>query len=366
MYHAELRLFLSDALQSVSAVPHTPDPSASAARFDRAGLDPQLAHLLELIEKAKRPALNQMDVADAKIAYAKSAPILDLMPADMAVVEDFTIPARDGHPISMRLVAPREPSWVDPMPVLLYYHGGGFTVGGIGTHDALCRRLAELGDCMVLSVDYRLGPEWRFPTAAHDAFDAMQWTFDNAERLGADPARIALGGDSAGGTLATVAAIEARNLGLSPVLQLLIYPGTCGWQDTPSHLALTEGYMLTREMILWFFSHYLRSDADRDDWRFAPLDAGGDGADVTGCCPAWIAVAQFDPLVDEGIAYARKLQAAGVAAELVHYDGMIHDFFKMARFVPAVAKAHADAGHALRRAFGLERGRAGEQQHGTN
>ena len=205
---------------------------------------------------------------------------------------------------------------------------------------------------MVLSVDYRLGPEWRFPTAVHDTFDAMQWTFDHAERLGADPARIALGGDSAGGTLATVAAIEARNRGLAPILQLLIYPGTCGWQDTPSHLALTEGYMLTREMISWFFSQYLRSDTDRDDWRFAPLDAGGHGANVAGCCPAWIAVAQFDPLVDEGVAYARKLQAAQVPTELVRYDGMIHDFFKMARFVPAVAKAHNDAAHALRRAFG--------------
>jgi acetyl esterase len=328
-----------------------PEHLTSASRFDRSGLDPQLAHLLDLMEKAKRPSLHQMDVMDAKIAYAKSASILDLTPAKMAVVEDFSIPARDGYAIPMRLISPREPSWATPMPLLVYYHGGGFTVGGIHSHDALCRRLAELADCMVLSVDYRLGPEWRFPTAALDAFDAMQWAFDHASELGADAARIALGGDSAGGTLAAVSVIEARNLNLSPVLQLLFYPGTCGWQNTPSHQALTEGFMLTREMLQWFFSHYLRSDADRDDWRFAPLDGGGQGADVTGCCPAWIAVAQFDPLVDEGIAYAHKLNSAGVATELVHYDGMIHDFIKMARFVPAATRAHDDAARALRGAF---------------
>ncbi len=292
-----------------------------------------------------------MDVNDAKTAYRKSAPILDLAPAPMHLVDDFTIVARDGYDIPVRLVAPRETSWAAPLPLLVYFHGGGFTVGGLDTHDALCRELARLGDCMVLSVDYRLGPEWRFPTAAHDAFDAMQWAFDNAAVLGADAARIALGGDSAGGTLAAVAAIEARNRGLAPALQLLIYPGTCGHQDTESHLALAEGYMLTRDMIFWFFSHYLRDEADRDDWRFAPLDAGGKGAEVSGCCPAWIAVAQFDPLVDEGIAYARKLEAAGVPAELSHYDGMIHDFFKMGRFVPVATEAHADAGNALRRAF---------------
>lgn len=293
-----------------------------------------------------------MDVQDAKIAYAKSASILDIAPASMAVVDDFTVTARGGYAIPVRLIAPRQTSWAEPMPVLLYCHGGGFTVGGIATHDALCRRLAQLADCMVLSVDYRLGPEWRFPTAVHDAIDVMQWVFDHAAEVGADATRIALGGDSAGGTLATVAAIEARNRGLQPVLQLLIYPGTCGWQNTPSHHALADGFMLTRDMIQWFFSHYLRNDADRDDWRFAPLDAGGKGADVTGCCPAWIAVAQFDPFVDEGIAYARKLHAAGVPTELKHYDGMIHDFFKMGRFVSAVERAHIEAGEALRRAFG--------------
>ncbi|MBE3032971.1 MAG: alpha/beta hydrolase, partial [Actinobacteria bacterium] len=236
----------------------------------------------------------------------------------------------------------------------VYFHGGGFTVGSIKTHDQLCRSLAAKSGAMVLSVDYRLGPDWKFPTAANDAFDVLQWVFDEAPTMGADPARIAFGGDSAGGTLAAISAIEARNRGLAPVLQLLIYPGTTARESTPSHREFAEGYLLTQDMIHWFFSQYLRSDADRDDWRFAPLDAGGHGADVTGVCPAWIAVAGFDPIRDAGIGYANKLRAAEVPVELKLYEGMIHDFFKIGRFVPAVEDAHRDAADALRRAFGTE------------
>ena len=182
----------------------------------------------------------------------------------------------------------------------------------------------------------------------------MLFRSDEAATIGADPARIAFGGDSAGGTLAAVTAIEARNRGFQPVLQLLIYPGTTARETTPSHREFAEGYLLTQEMIHWFFSQYLRDDADRDDWRFAPLDAGGHGADVTGVCPAWIAVAGFDPIRDAGIGYANKLRVAEVPVELKLYEGMIHDFFKIGRFVPAVEDAHRDAADALRRAFGTE------------
>ncbi|CAG9164351.1 alpha/beta hydrolase [Cupriavidus pampae] len=314
-------------------------------------LDPQVAQLLDLIARAKRPPIHALDVFDAKVAYEKSAPILDVSPPPVHTVENLHVTARDGHQIPVRLYAPREPSWTDPQPLLVYFHGGGFTVGSINSHDALCRRLALDGECLVLSADYRLAPEWRFPTAANDAFDVMQWAFDEATRVGADPSRIVLGGDSAGGTLAAACAIEARDRGLAPVLQLLIYAGTCARQDTPSHRALADGYLLTAEMIDWFFSQYLSRPEDRDDWRFAPLDGGGDGADVRGCCPAWIAVAGYDPLHDEGVAYVRKLQAAGVPATLADYPTMIHDFFKMGRFVKAVAGAYADAAGALRAAF---------------
>lgn len=330
---------------SASLSTHPPGMSAQP-------LDPQVAQLLDLIARAKRPPIHALAVADARLAYEKSAPILDISPPAVHTVENLTVTARDGYAIPVRLYAPREPSWTDPQPLLVYFHGGGFTVGSINTHDALCRRLALDGECLVLSVDYRLGPEWKFPTAANDAFDAMQWAFDEAARLGADASRIAVGGDSAGGTLAAACAIEARDRGYQLALQMLIYAGFCARQDTPSHRALADGYLLTADMIQWFFSQYLGKPEDRDDWRFAPLDGGGAGADVHGCCPAWIAVAGYDPLHDEGVAYARKLEAAGVATALADYPTMIHDFFKMGRFVGAVAGAHADAASALRRAFG--------------
>ncbi|WP_343662030.1 alpha/beta hydrolase [Ralstonia sp.] len=317
-------------------------------------LDSHVAQLLDLVARAKRPPLNALDPADAKIAYEKSSPIVDIPAIPLEAVHDLTVTARDGYVIPIRTYAAREASWADPLPLLVYFHGGGFTVGSIKTHDQLCRSLAAKSGAMVLSVDYRLGPDWKFPTAANDAFDVLQWVFGEAATIGADPARIAFGGDSAGGTLAAVSAIEARNRGLAPVLQLLIYPGTTARESTPSHREFAEGYLLTQEMIHWFFSQYLRSDADRDDWRFAPLDAGGHGADVTGVCPAWIAVAGFDPIRDAGIGYANKLRAAEVPVELKLYEGMIHDFFKIGRFVPAVEDAHRDAANALRRAFGTE------------
>ncbi|GLC93466.1 alpha/beta hydrolase [Cupriavidus sp. TA19] len=332
----------------MSAVPSSDNPTPG---LPSAPLDPQVAQLLELIARAKRPPINALDPEDAKIAYEKSAPILDISPPAVHATEDLHVPARDGHAIPARLYTPREASWAEPLPLLVYFHGGGFTVGSVSSHDALCRLLCSQADCMVLSVDYRLGPQWRFPTAVNDAFDALHWIFAQAGRLGADPARIALGGDSAGGTLAAASAVEARNAGLAPVLQMLLYPGTCARQDTPSHRALAEGYLLTAGMIRWFFSQYLDQEASRDDWRFAPLDGGGTGADVRNVCPAWIAVAGYDPLHDEGVAYGAKLRAAGVPATLANYPGMIHDFFKLGRFVPAVAQAHADAVAALRTAF---------------
>lgn len=340
---------MSDCLATI--VNMSAQPSPSVPGLPAQPLDPQVAQLLELIARAKRPSIHTMEPADAKIGYEKSAPILDLSPAPVHGVEDLSVPARDGFDIPVRLYAPREASWADPLPLLVYFHGGGFTVGSINSHDSLCRVFCNGAQCLVLSVDYRLGPEWKFPTAANDAFDVLRWVFDEAARLGADPERIAIGGDSAGGTLAATCAIEARNTGLAPVLQLLIYPGTSARQDTASHRALAEGYLLTAEMIQWFFAQYLDQDASRDDWRFAPLDGGGQGANVDGVCPAWIAVAGYDPLHDEGVAYAAKLEAAGVSATLADYPTMIHDFFKLGRFIGAVAGAHAEAIAALRRAF---------------
>ncbi|OJA44569.1 alpha/beta hydrolase, partial [Burkholderia ubonensis] len=250
-----------------------------------------------------------------------------------------------------RLYLPVAPSLAEPLPALVYYHGGGFTVGSIDTHDALCRMFARDAQCAVLSVGYRLAPEHKFPTAANDADDALRWLHREAGAFGIDAARLAVGGDSAGGTLATVCAVLARDAGIRLALQLLIYPGVTGHQQTDSHARLANGYLLSQDTIQWFFSQYVRDPSDRDDWRFAPLDGTRGAPSFAGVAPAWIATAEYDPLSDEGVAYADKLRAAGNAVTLTCYAGMIHEFFKMGGYVPEVLAAHADAVAALKAAF---------------
>ena len=287
----------------------------------------------------------------ARAAYASAADVLDIAPQATERVESFSVKARDGYDIPVRLYAPTGVK----LPVLVYFHGGGFTIGSIATHDALCRRLGHLAGCAVLSVDYRLAPEHKFPVAQDDAWDAVQWVAREGTSVGLDPTRIAVGGDSAGGTLSAVCAILARDTGLALSLQLLFYPGTAGHQNTPSHQRFAKGFVLEEPHITYFFEQYIRSAADRDDWRFAPLDglrADGHVADLSGVAPAWLGLAECDPLVDEGVAYADRLRMAGVSVDLEIYKGMVHEFIKMGRALPEAAKAHADAARALRQAFG--------------
>jgi len=315
-------------------------------------LNHKIALVLDMIARAARPPYHTLTPVEARASYEKSAAVLEIASAPMHSIEDLAVPVRDGTTIRARLYYPTAPHWAEPLPALVWFHGGGFTVGSVDTHDALCRMFARDARCAVLSVDYRLAPEHRFPCAVYDSFDAYAWLHAHAAEFALDPARLAVGGDSAGGTLAAVCAVLARDAGMAPVLQMLVYPGTCGHQDTPSHARLAEGYLLTAETIRWFFDHYVRDEADRDDWRFAPLDGKRDAPDFGGLAPAWIAVAEYDPLVDEGEAYARKLRDAGNAVTLVQYAGMIHEFFKMGGFVDDARRAHADAARALREAFG--------------
>jgi acetyl esterase len=316
-------------------------------------LNPKIEQVLDMIARARRPSYPVLGAQQARAAYGKSAPILDIAAAPMFSVEDLDVPTRDGARIRARLYQPTEPGWAQPGAALVYYHGGGFTVGSVDTHDALCRMFARDAQCAVLSVDYRLAPEHRFPTAVDDAFDALAWLHREAPLFGIDPARLAVGGDSAGGTLAAVCAVLARDAGLAPlVLQLLIYPGVSAHQRSDSHARLANGYLLSGETIQWFFEQYVRDPRDRDDWRFAPLDGSRGAPSFAGLAPAWIATAQYDPLCDEGYAYAQKLRAAGNAVTYRCYAGMIHEFFKMGGFVPEVARAHAEAAAALRTAFG--------------
>ncbi|HEY2023456.1 alpha/beta hydrolase, partial [Paraburkholderia sp.] len=201
-------------------------------------LNPKIEQVLDMIARARRPQYQQMSAHAARASYEKSAPILEIASAPMFSVEDLRVPTRDGATIRARLYCPVEPNWAEPMPAFVYYHGGGFTVGSVDTHDALCRMFARDGQCAVLSVDYRLAPEHKFPTAVEDAFDALTWLHGHAAEFGIDAERLAVGGDSAGVTLATVCAVLARDAGIALALQLLIYPGTAGHQKTDSHSRL--------------------------------------------------------------------------------------------------------------------------------
>lgn len=306
-------------------------------------LTPAMRDVISRMGRAGHPAFHTLTATQARAAYEAGAGVLEIPKPALARVEDFHIPARDGHALPARLYAPS----AEVLPVLLYFHGGGFTIGSIATHDILCRQLSLLAGCAVVSVDYRLAPEHKFPTAAHDAWDALQWLAAHAVEKNLDDSRLAVGGDSAGGTLAAMCAVLARDAGLPLALQLLFYPGCSAHQDTPSHRRFARGFVLEEREINWFFSRYVRSPADRDDWRFAPLNT----PDVDGVAPAWVGLAECDPLVDEGVMYADKLRTAGVAVDLEIYRGVTHEFIKMGRILPEARQAHADAAGALRRAL---------------
>lgn len=308
-----------------------------------ARLTPAMRQLVERMARVPHPPLHELSAAEAKAAYAKSIGVLDVPKPALPRVVDFTIPARDGYLLSARLYAPQADVI---LPALLYLHGGGFTIGSIESHDILCRCLTQSSGAAVVSLEYRLAPEFRFPTAVHDAWDALQWLAHEGSALGLDQKRLGVGGDSAGGTLAAVSALHARDSGLQLALQLLIYPGTTSHQDTDSHELFSKGPVLDKALIDWFFSQYIDT-AQRDDWRFAPLRVD----DVEGVAPAWIGLAECDPLIDEGLLYADRLRASGVEVDLEIYRGVVHGFITMGRAIAEARQLHADAGAAMRKAF---------------
>jgi acetyl esterase len=308
--------------------------------------------VIDRMARAGRPPLHALSPQQARAFYEVGSGVLDIPPHKMARVEVLRVPTRDAAELHAELVVPHPKGADDalahgPWPVLLYLHGGGFTVGSVTTHASLCRHLAHLAHCAVLSVDYRLAPEHPFPTAVNDAWDALQWLHTQAPALGLDPGRIAIGGDSAGGTLSIVTALQARDAGLPLRLQLLFYPGCAAHQDTPSHTTYAHGFVLDQASITWFFNHYVNTPADRDDWRFSPLNA----PDLDGAAPVWMGLAECDPLVDEGVMMADRLRLAGVPVDLEIYHGVTHEFIKMGRAIPEALRAHQDAARALRRSF---------------
>ena len=305
-------------------------------------LTPQMAGVLDRIRRAARPPLHTLSPAAARAAYEAGAEVLDLPRAPLHRVRDLRLPGGDGAPRPARLYAASD----RPAPGLLYLHGGGFVIGSLETHDSLCRQLALRSGCTVVALDYRLAPEYRFPAAADDAWAALQALASEPARYGLTGAALAVAGDSAGGTLAAVSALRARDHGLPLALQLLITPGTTALADTASHRLFAHGFLLDSDAIHWFFDHYIDRQ-DRHDWRFAPLMA-----EVEGVAPAAVILAECDPLVDEGLAYADRLRAAGVPVELELVRGMTHDFIKMGRVLKEAGAALDFAAHGLKEAFG--------------
>lgn len=321
---------------------HHPNP--------RSLLTPNMRGVLDRMARAARTPMHAMTAQQARAFYEQGAGVLDIPAHKMARVQELGFPTRDGETLSARLWVPQSAlNETRPagLPVLLYLHGGGFTIGSVATHASLCTQLAHLGKCAVVSVDYRLAPEHPYPTAVNDAWDSLQALVAQAPTLDLDQGRIAVGGDSAGGTLAAVLAIMARDAKLRLALQLLFYPGTTAHQDTPSHKTFGHGFVLESHSISYLFDHYIPSRSDREHWWFAPLLA----PDVDGVAPCWLGLAECDPLVDEGLAYADRLRMAGVPVDLEIYRGVVHEFIKMARAVPEALQAHQDAGRALRLAF---------------
>ena len=306
-----------------------------------------MAGVLERIQRAARPPFHTLTPAQAREAYRRAAEVLEPPRAPLKRVLNFDIPAADGTPLSARLYAAQDADPHKPQPALLYLHGGGFVIGGLETHDSLCRQFALRSGGAVVALDYRLAPEHRFPIAVDDAIAALRWLAGpGGAALGIDGRRLAVGGDSAGGTLAAVCALMARDAGLPLALQLLITPGTGALADTASHRLFGNGFLLDAASVDWYFDHYI-DRWQRHDWRFAPLEA----ADLDGVAPACVILAECDPLVDEGLAYADRLRAAGVPVELELARGLTHDFIKMGRALKEAGAAQQFAAEALKRAW---------------
>ena len=302
-----------------------------------------MADLLERIARAQRPPFHLQSVPEARASYTAAAEVLEPPRAALARVQALRVAGGDGAMLDARLYAPSDAM----LPVLLYLHGGGFTIGNLETHDSLCRQLALRSGAAIVALDYRLAPEHRFPAAVDDAWAALQWLAVHAETLGLDRTRLAIGGDSAGATLATVAAIQARDAGLPLRLQVLITPGTAAdGRAYASRAAYAHGYLLEDETIEWFFDQYI-DRAQRSDWRYAPLEA----EDLDGVAPDCVLLAECDPLVDEGLAYVDRLRSAGVDVALELVRGMTHDFIKLGRVLPEAADAQAFIAARIAQAF---------------
>jgi acetyl esterase len=312
-------------------------------------LDPQAQAVMDQVAALGFPPNHTVSPAQARV-NSKARPRAP-GPA-VAWVEDRRIPGPDAE-IPVRIYTPEGHG---PFPALVWFHGGGWVVGDLETADATARHLTLGASCVVVSVDYRLSPETQFPGPAEDCYAATRWVAQNAASINADPGKIAVGGDSAGGNLAAAISLMARDRGGPPLaLQLLVYPVTDRDFSTESYLQNAEGYQLTRDTMVWYWDQYLKSDADAANPYAAPLQA----QDLRGLPPALVITAEYDPLRDEGEAYAHRLEAAGVNATCIRYDGMIHGFFGMPAAIDKGKQAIAQASAALKAAYASQYSPAG-------
>ena len=312
-------------------------------------VDPQIQQVIDALAASDFGPVHAQSPAEARAQYLRMVEARGIAPAPVGAVEDRSIPGPGGD-LPIRIYRPKLDA--PTLPALVYFHGGGHVIGNLDTHDAVARNLCNGGGCIVVSVDYRLAPEHKFPAAAEDAFAALGWCAAHGAEVGIDPRRLAVGGDSAGGNLAAVAALMARDAGGPATrLQVLVYPVTDYACDTVSYRTYSYGYgMLEARSMRWFRDHYLRDETDRLDWRAAPLRA----SDLSGLPPALVLTAQCDVLHDEGEAYAQRLRSAGVEVDHRDIPGMIHGFFAMAPAIDGAVRAQALVCGALIHAFATD------------
>mgnify|MGYP001218689139 CR=1 FL=1 len=311
-------------------------------------LDPQSRALLDLMSERGVPPIHTLSPDEGRRMFLERRGFTQPVPPPIGSVRDLAAPGPHG-PIPLRLVRPAGVADAVALPLLVYFHGGGWVIGDLDTHDVACRTLAAGAGVAVLAVDYRLAPEHRFPAAVDDCIAAVRFARAEAAALGADAARIAVGGDSAGGNLAAVACLALRDAGEPvPAFQLLIYPATDMRAVAPSHTANGQGYMLTADSIAYYREHYMPDAAEWADWRASPLLA----ADHAHLPPALVLTAGFDPLRDEGRQYADALSGAGVACQYICFERQIHGFVTMGRVIDEANTALDLCATALRRAIG--------------
>ena len=311
-------------------------------------LDPDAERVLEMVRQSGRPPYEKVTPAEARALFRAGRDVLSPEPAPVAAIRDLAAPGLNGGMIPLRLYRGTGTAADAVLPALVYFHGGGWVVGDLDTYDSLCRHIANAAQCMVVAVDYRLAPEHKFPAAVDDCLAATRWVAETGAALGIDAGRLAVGGDSAGGNLAAVVSLSSRDRGAPRLCsQLLLYPAVDFAMNHASTRRLAEGHLLTLATMQWFAGHYLRGTEDIADWRASPLRAPG-FADVA---PAFVLTAGYDPLCDEGMAYAGRLEDAGVAVIRQHIPDQIHGFLNMGRIVRAAEPALDGIAAALKTAF---------------